>query len=453
MKHFYESIPGWFDFADLYADQVKRVAHAGAIFVETGVYLGRSTAFMAVEIANSGKQIQFDAYDIFQGVDEVHWKGLPEFGQWSHFNQEQEREKYGTLEAAARARLEAASGLVTLTNMDAMTAASRYDDATVDFVFLDDNHSTLHVLNEMDAWWPKVKPGGIMAGHDIDWPSVEAAVHRWGIRRGRPAEGLGSSWFIRKPVKANEWLVTPKRRKCLVAVCCNERNIPRHAAESLARIGWGARVADAARQYQFKSIDFTWVSRYLSVADLRDEAVLTAIKSECSHILFLDADMVWPADVLDRMLRHHHRGIVSGLYHLKSWPHWPVALKNATWNAADQQYDYIYDEHAHAGDEMLRSEQLVGMGCTLIPTEIFQRYERPWFKYQNDGEGMTTITEDVYFCQQALALGCPIWLDPSVTCGHISQQPITGAWFDRATYEMQMMSAGQRRGRAEKETA
>lgn len=449
MNHIFTTLPGWFDFEGLYRQQVER-ASDGAVFVETGVYMGKSTAFMAVEIANSGKDITFDAYDTFVGVDAKHWKNIPiAHGEFTHFDQEAARAEHGSLEAAARANLAPVSRHVTLTACDGVTAASRYADASVDFVFLDDDHSTLHVLTELDAWWPKVKPGGLMAGHDVGWESVSEALHRWATKHGRPCEVDGSSWFVRKPVPSHGWLVAPKKRKCLVAVCCNERNVPRHTAESIARIGWGQRVTDVAKRYQFESIDFTWTSRFLSVADLRDEAVIAAMKLECSHILFLDADMVWPNDVLDRMLRHHHRGIVSGLYHLKSWPHWPVALKNATWNDADQNYDYVYDEHAHSGDEMLRSEQLVGMGCTLVPMEVFSRMERPWFKYQQDGEGMTTITEDVYFCQQAIAAGCPIWLDPSVTCGHISQQPITGAWFDRATYEMQMMSAGQRLSRHE----
>lgn len=449
MNHISDTIPGWFDFPDLYREMVHR-ASDGARFVETGVYLGKSTAFMAVEILNSGKAITFDAYDLFGGVPEADWNGRVELGGARFDQQQRWLAEHGSLEPVARQHLAPVASAVRLHCQDALSAAAAHEDESLDFVFLDDNHTTAHVIAEMDAWWPKIKPGGVLAGHDIDWPSVSAAVLRWGTRRGRPAEHTSERcWLVQKPAGAavTSWLVPPHRRKCLVAVCCNERNIPRHTAESLLRIGWGQRVTDAARRYCFKTVDVTWTSRYLSVADLRDDAVLVAMKGEYSHILFLDADMVWPVDVLDKMLRHHQRGIVSGLYHLKAWPHWPVALKNATWNAADQNYDYVYDEHAHAGDTMLRSEQLVGMGCTIVPVDLFARYERPWFKYQVDGEGASTITEDVYFCQQALALGCPIWLDPSVECGHVSQQPVTGAWFDRATYEMQMLSAGQRLGR------
>jgi hypothetical protein len=172
---------------------------------------------------------------------------------------------------------------------------------------------------------------------------------------------------------------------------------------------------------------------------------LIAMQHDYSHVLFLDADMIWPNDVLDRMLKHHGHGIVSGLYHLKVWPHWPVALKDPKWNAVDQNYDYTYDEKAPHTDG-LRRESLIGMGCTIVPVEVFNRFERPWFKYQDDAQGMPSLTEDVWFCQQAAAVGCPIWLDPTVVCGHVSQTPVGTPWFDRALFEMKMLENGQRMG-------
>jgi hypothetical protein len=62
MKHFYENINGWFSYDYLYTDAVNR-AQDGALFVEIGSFKGRSSAFMAVEIINSGKKIKFDCID------------------------------------------------------------------------------------------------------------------------------------------------------------------------------------------------------------------------------------------------------------------------------------------------------------------------------------------------------------------------------------------------------
>jgi hypothetical protein len=66
LQHFYNSIQGWFDFDDIYINAVKN-AKNGSHFVEIGAWLGCSTAFMAVEIANSGKKIKFDVIDTWIG--------------------------------------------------------------------------------------------------------------------------------------------------------------------------------------------------------------------------------------------------------------------------------------------------------------------------------------------------------------------------------------------------
>lgn len=47
-----------------------------------------------------------------------------------------------------------------------LDAAKMFDDETFDFVFIDGNHWYSYVVDDIAAWLPKVKPGGILAGHD-----------------------------------------------------------------------------------------------------------------------------------------------------------------------------------------------------------------------------------------------------------------------------------------------
>lgn len=47
------------------------------------------------------------------------------------------------------------------------TAAARgFSDKCLDFVYLDGNHSLPYVISDLHAWVPKVRKGGIVAGHD-----------------------------------------------------------------------------------------------------------------------------------------------------------------------------------------------------------------------------------------------------------------------------------------------
>merc|ERR1712176_433839 len=45
-------------------------------------------------------------------------------------------------------------------------AASLVADASLHFVFVDALHDFQSVLQDLETWWPKVCPGGILAGHD-----------------------------------------------------------------------------------------------------------------------------------------------------------------------------------------------------------------------------------------------------------------------------------------------
>lgn len=51
-------------------------------------------------------------------------------------------------------------------------------DGSADVVFLDARHDLASVRSDIRTWWPKVRPGGWLAGHDFNhkWPGVQRAV-------------------------------------------------------------------------------------------------------------------------------------------------------------------------------------------------------------------------------------------------------------------------------------
>lgn len=168
MDHFYQNIQGWFDFEDVYKAFVL-TAPAKCHFVEVGAWYGKSSAFMAVEIANSGKQITFDVVD--------HWKGSwehQEGGPAADANVVQDQdifEHFSKNIAPARA-------FINPIKLDSQTAAARYKDDSLDLVFLDAAHDFADVTADLNAWFPKVRTQGIIAGHDFtaSWPGVVRAV-------------------------------------------------------------------------------------------------------------------------------------------------------------------------------------------------------------------------------------------------------------------------------------
>jgi uncharacterized Rossmann fold enzyme len=85
-------------------------------------------------------------------------------------------------------------------------AANAINDASLDFVFIDADHSYNGCKNDIYAWYPKVKDGGLFSGHDYentDFPKfgVKQAVDEF-VKTNNLALELGDNftWFIRKPI-------------------------------------------------------------------------------------------------------------------------------------------------------------------------------------------------------------------------------------------------------------
>ena len=56
------------------------------------------------------------------------------------------------------------------------SAVNEIEDNELDFVYIDGNHATVHVIEDITLYFPKVKPRGLVAGHDYDVPRVKEGV-------------------------------------------------------------------------------------------------------------------------------------------------------------------------------------------------------------------------------------------------------------------------------------
>lgn len=182
-------IQGWFDFEQLYFGEVQR-AQPGAHFVEIGAWQGKSTAFMAQAIKDSKRQIRFDAVDT--------WEGSPD--EKIHADKIYSLQLQGTTLYDRFLHNMRACGVLEYVNpvrQRSTEAAKLYPDKSIDFVFIDGQHTYAAVCADIDAWLPKVKPGGLLAGHDHKFPPVTQAVLQ---RLGNAARRHGrNSWIYSVP--------------------------------------------------------------------------------------------------------------------------------------------------------------------------------------------------------------------------------------------------------------
>ena len=162
----YADIPGWFDFPGVY-DAAVDGAKPGSTFAEVGCWLGKSTIYLASRIRRSKKKITLYAVDTFKGSpNENNMLAVV-------------RQHRGSLFAAFKTNLRdtGVTRLVQPILTTSIKASRRFDDVSLDFVFIDACHTYQAVKKDISSWLPKVKPGGILAGHDIGtYRSVAQAV-------------------------------------------------------------------------------------------------------------------------------------------------------------------------------------------------------------------------------------------------------------------------------------
>lgn len=160
-----------FDYADLYKSVIDRTNDG--VFVEVGSLYGKSASYMGVEIINSQKDIHLHCVDSwsFKNLD------LRESHPMSDFMQN--KITGDDVFTKFKKNIEPIEHVIDFHRMDSIQASEIFSDRSVDFVFIDGEHSYEGCLGDIRAWLPKVKNGGTIAGHDYlddTQPGVTRAV-------------------------------------------------------------------------------------------------------------------------------------------------------------------------------------------------------------------------------------------------------------------------------------
>jgi cephalosporin hydroxylase len=94
---------------------------------------------------------------------------------------------------------------IDLINMPSVEAAELFPDEYFDLVFLDgpDHHKSA-VVADIQAWLPKIKKEGIMAGHDFHLSHLKRGIRHWFDIKQITTKG--TIWWYREPSK---YLIKP----------------------------------------------------------------------------------------------------------------------------------------------------------------------------------------------------------------------------------------------------
>ena len=185
-----------------------------------------------------------------------------------------------------------------------------------------------------------------------------------------------------------------------VLVCVpTQRDLDSRTAEAAFAI-----CANHAAGASFRSVRAHPVDRCRNICAKR------FLSSPHGHLLFLDSDIVPPANALDLMLAVN-QPLVCGIYPLLVVSDdrlcGSVAIKSETGG-----YHFLRD----FPDEPFEADAC-GLGCCLIAREVFERVEFPWFKFHVQSD-LTQSGEDIWFFERCADVGIKPMIVPHVLCSH-----------------------------------
>ncbi len=123
----------------------------------------------------------------------------------------------------------------------------------------------------------------------------------------------------------------------------------------------------------------------------RNIIVQQAIDQDCTHLLFIDSDVTFDQFAIQKLI-DHNLDIVGGRYNKRILPLTSTVPDITT----------------------LSEVPFVPTGFLLINMEVIKKMKKPYFFFDKKNE-----SEDLYFCNKAIALGYKVYCDPEISIGHL----------------------------------
>ena len=169
----------------------------------------------------------------------------------------------------------------------------------------------------------------------------------------------------------------------------------------------------------------------------RNAAAAHFLDSDCSHLLFIDADIEFDPESVLKLLRHN-KEVVAGVYPKKYYM-WDRAL------TGEEAVDFPFGGEVHFNQDGLIETSYLPTGFLMIKREVFIKIasNKPELKYKNDIDGYGQLdtfynffrsgvhngiyeSEDWGFCSIWRELGGKVLIDPTIKLGHIGWNNFSG---------------------------
>lgn len=178
-------ITGWFNYQEIFDEAVEK-AKDGDSFLEIGCFLGKSTKYLCDKIKSSNKKINLYVMDLFV-AQEIECQSIDNVSAGEDL-----------LEVFKNNLSEHIDNIQILKG-DSLKLHTKFKENQFDFIFIDANHEYESVKEDLNNYYPKLKSGGIFAGHDyMEKCGVPIAVDEFSNQKNKTIKVINTSWYLIK---------------------------------------------------------------------------------------------------------------------------------------------------------------------------------------------------------------------------------------------------------------
>ncbi len=150
------------------------------VMVEVGSFEGVSTLLFAGCVS---KVYSVDCYDY----------KVPETGRIPEHDQ-----LFREAENLFVSRTKDVSNIIKI-RKTSVEAAKDFEDGSLDAVYIDAEHDEASVREDIKAWYPKIKRGGVLSGHDFILPHIGKILNEMGFESSKITVAPDTSWVVVVP--------------------------------------------------------------------------------------------------------------------------------------------------------------------------------------------------------------------------------------------------------------
>lgn len=390
-------IEGWMTEAEL--RWLGQIAGRMSSCVEVGCWKGRTTSVL---LDNCKGPVY--------AVD--HWQGSKDEREGPH-REATERDIFEDF----RANVGDSENLRVCRGESAAVAATV---EPADFVFIDAGHTYDEVKADIEAWKPKTRR--ILAGHDYHMAEVRQAVDE--AFGSFVRQGPGAIWYVSLPI-TRIMIGTP-------------------AYGGMVTAGYTASLLDTFVNVGSEHLRLELHGNESLVPRARVSIAGRFLSSDCTHLLFIDADIRWDWRDIVRLVKTG-KDVVGGIYRKKQ----PEVRYPA--NFVPGTTDNLPFDEASGCFEMLDlptgfmmiSRAAMDRMVAAYPETRCMIGEGGWdsecnqntyllFDMPIDEHGML-LSEDFAFCRRWQRIGGKVWMLPDIELGHTGPHEFAGKISDIIT--------------------